>query len=312
MSKPTLLLARELPELFMQALQQLGEPRVANSSSEAAAFAGGRVYIGTAMDPVDAALIERFPDSLGLVANLGVGTDNIDFEALARRGIAVSNTPVVTEDTADLTMALMLAACRQLSFCERALRRGEWDLGQQHLGSRVQGKTLGIIGLGDIGQAVARRARGFDMQLLYHGPTRKSEAEQQLGVQYRAALADLLAESDIVSLNCPLTPATRHLINATSLAKMKTGAVLINTGRGPLIDEDALVEALAEGQLGAAGLDVFEFEPHIHPLLLDFDNVTLTPHLGSATRECRTDIAMRAFANVRHFLEHGAPLDSCN
>ena len=312
MSKPTLLLARELPELFMQALQQLGEPRVANSSSEAAAFASGSVYIATAMDPVDAALIERFPEGLGLVSNLGVGTDNIDFEAASRRDIAISNTPVVTEDTADLAMALMLATCRQLSFCERALRRGDWDLGQQHLGQRVQGKTLGIIGFGDIGQAVARRARGFDMQLIYHGPSRKVEAEEQLGAQYRPELTGLLAEADIVTLHCPLTPDTRHLINEASLAQMKANSVLINTGRGPLIDEDALVAALAAGQLGAAGLDVFEFEPHVHPLLLDFDNVSLTPHLGSATRECRMDIAMRAFANVRNYLEHGAPLDRCN
>jgi glyoxylate reductase len=208
-------------------------------------------------------------------------------------------------------MALLLAACRRLSFCERALRAGDWQRGAATLGSRVHGKVLGIIGLGAIGQALARRAAAFGMTLLYHGPNRKPDVEAALGVQYRKTLEELLAESDIVSLNCPLTPASRHLMNAETLGQMKPGAVLVNTGRGPLVDENALVAVLDSGHLGAAGLDVFEFEPEVTPQLLAFDNVTLLPHIGSATAECRTDMAMRAFANIRQYLAEGTVIDNC-
>lgn len=309
--KPVILLSRQLPEMFTSALGQIAEVRVAGPMPDDATLEGASVYLATGVDPVPRELIERFPPGLGLIANIATGTDNIDLEAAAGRGLAVSNTPVVTEDTADLTMALLLAACRRISFSERTLRSGDWQLAAGVLGSRVHGKVLGIVGLGAIGQAVARRAAAFDMTLLYHSPSRKPEAEAALGVQYRASLQELLAQSDIVSLNCPLTPTSRHLMNAETLAQMKPGAVLINTGRGPLIDEKALVAALASGHLGAAGLDVFEFEPEITPQLLDFDNVTLLPHIGSATGECRTDMAMRAFANIQQYLTEGTAIDNC-
>jgi glyoxylate reductase len=309
--KPVILLSRHLPDMFTAALRQIAEVRVAGREPDDAALEGATVYLATGVDPVPRNLIERFPPGLGLIANIATGTDNIDLEAATEKGVAVSNTPVVAEDTADLTMALLLAACRRLSFCERALRAGDWSRGAGALGSRVHGKVLGIVGLGAIGQAVARRAAAFDMPLLYHGPSRKPEAEAALGVTYRASLQELLAESDIVSLNCPLTAATRHLINAETLAQMKSGAVLVNTGRGPLVDEKALVAALRSGQLGAAGLDVFEFEPEITPQLLEFDNVTLLPHIGSATGECRADMAMRAFANIRQYLAQGSAIDNC-
>jgi glyoxylate reductase len=309
--KPVILLSRHLPDMFTAALRQIAEVRVAGREPDDAALEGATVYLATGVDPVPRNLIERFPPGLGLIANIATGTDNIDLEAATEKGVAVSNTPVVAEDTADLTMALLLAACRRLSFCERALRAGDWSRGAGALGSRVHGKVLGIVGLGAIGQAVARRAAAFDMPLLYHGPSRKPEAEAALGVTYRANLQELLAESDIVSLNCPLTAATRHLINAETLTQMKSGAVLVNTGRGPLVDEKALVAALRSGQLGAAGLDVFEFEPEITPQLLEFDNVTLLPHIGSATGECRADMAMRAFANIRQYLAQGAAIDNC-
>lgn len=309
--KPVILLSRQLPDTFTSALGQIAEIRVAAETPDDTLFEGVAVYLATGVDPVPRDLIERFPPSLGLIANIATGTDNIDLEAAAERGLAVSNTPVVTGDTADLTMALLLAACRRLSFCEQALRSGDWQLGAGTLGSRVHGKVLGIVGLGAIGQAVARRAAAFDMTLLYHGPNRKPEAETTLGVQYRASLQALLEESDIVSLNCPLTPASRHLMNAETLGQMKPGAVLINTGRGPLVDEKALVAALESGHVGAAGLDVFEFEPEVTPQLLGFDNVTLLPHIGSATGECRTDMAARAFANIRHYLAEGTAIDNC-
>jgi len=309
--RPVIVLSRPLPEMFTSALGQIAEVRVAGPTPDDTVLDGASVYLATGVDPVPRELIERFPPTLGLIANIATGTDNIDLVAADEKGLAVSNTPVVTEDTADLTMALLLSACRRLSFCERALRAGDWQRGAAALGSRVHGKVLGIIGLGAIGQALARRAAAFDMTLLYHGPSRKPEVEGTLGVQYRKTLEELLAESDIVSLNCPLTAASRHLINTGTLGQMKPGAVLVNTGRGPLVDEKALVAALDSGHLGAAGLDVFEFEPEITPQLLAFDNVTLLPHIGSATAECRTDMAMRAFANIRQYLAEGTVIDNC-
>lgn len=310
--RPVILLSRELPPMLVSALEAEAEVRVGGPEADPAVFEGASVYLAAGIDPVPAALIERMPDSLGLIANIATGTDNIDLAAASARGIAVSNTPVVAEDTADLAFALLLAACRRLSFCERSLREGQWARGAGHLGQRVHGRTLGIVGMGAIGQAVARRAAGFGMRVLYHGPNRKPEAEAQLGVTFCEQLSGLLADSDIVSLNCPLTDGNRHLINGETLAQMKPGAVLVNTGRGPLVHEQALVEALRSGHLGAAGLDVFEFEPQVNEELLSFDNVTLLPHIGSATGECRTDMALRALANIRQFLAGGRPVDCCN
>jgi glyoxylate reductase len=297
--------------MFTAALGQIGEVRVAQGVPDDAQLEGASVYLATGVDPVPADLIQRFGKGLGLIANIATGIDNIDLQAASARGIAVSNTPVVTEDTADLTMALLLATCRRLSFCERALRAGDWELGAGYVGLRVHGKVLGIVGMGAIGQAVAKRAAAFDMRIIYHGPNPKPDAEAKLGVEYRQTLPELLAEADIVSLNCPLNASSRHLLDATALGQMKAGAVLINTGRGPLVDEKALVEALASGHLGGAGLDVFEFEPEVTPRLLDFDNVTLLPHIGSGTVECRTDMAMRAYANIQSFLTTGKPIDNC-
>ena len=311
MSDTVLLTARTLPQPMIGALEQFGEVRSCDGDPGPDQLAGARVYVSTSVDPVPAELIERFGPDMGLIANLGVGTDNIDLAAAAARGIQVSNTPVVTEDTADLTLALMLATCRRLGTCERHLRAGDWAAGARTLGQRVHGKTLGIVGFGAIGQAVARRAAGFGMQILYHGPHRKPDAEGGLNAAFCADLIQLLQSSDIVSLNCPLTAETRHLINRDTLGQMKQGAVLINTGRGPLIDEAALVAALAGGHLGGAGLDVFEFEPEVTPQLKTFDNVTLLPHIGSATGECRADMAQRAMANIQAFLTTGTPLDRC-
>jgi glyoxylate reductase len=311
MDRPVIVLARELPEAFVRLLESCGEWRMGGRDAASAAFEGARVYVSTAVDPVPGELIAALPDTVGLIANFGVGTDNIDLAAAARRGIAVSNTPVVTEDTADLAMALLLSTCRRLSVNERVLRAGQWSGGlfNLHNGVRVHGKALGIVGFGAIGQAVARRARGFGMPILYHGPHRKPEAEAELGARYCPELHSLLAEADIVSLNCALTPETRHLIDAAALAQMKPGAVLINTGRGPLVEESALVQALRSGRLGGAGLDVFEFEPAVAPALLELPNVTLLPHIGSATDECRIDMALRVVHNITQFLSGGGVPD---
>ncbi|NVK41454.1 MAG: D-glycerate dehydrogenase [Oceanospirillaceae bacterium] len=310
MQQPIILVARPLPQAMIDALSQFGAVSVVDPSTTLTDK--GDILVTTPLDPVDAGLIDRLPASIGLIANIGVGIDHIDLAAARQRGIAVSNTPVVTEDTADMAMTLLLASCRRLGVSERHLRNDDWASGVSQLGQRVHGKTLGIIGFGAIGQAVARRARGFDMTILYHGPNRKPDTEAQLGAHYCASLEQLLAEADIVSLNCDLNAGTRHLINADTLAKMKPNAVLINTGRGPLIDEAALVEALQNGQLGAVGLDVYEFEPRVSPELMQFDRVTLSPHIGSATQECRGDMARRVCLNIAQFVQQGAPLDGCN
>lgn len=268
-------------------------------------------YLSTAVDPVDAKLINSLPESVGLIANLGVGYDNIDLAAAAARGIAVSNTPVVTEDTADLAFTLILAACRRLGEGERYLRAGHWGKtgAPPQVGTRVNGATLGIVGFGAIGQAVARRARGFGMTVLYHNRREHASAAADLDAHYRADLRSLLAESDIVSIHAPLTEETRGLIGADELAACKQGAVIVNTARGPLVDEAALVAALESGHIAAAGLDVFTKEPQVPAALLGLDQVVLTPHIGSATAQCRGDIVQRGLSNIASFLKTGAVID---
>lgn len=272
---------------------------------------GAVAYQATAVDPVRADLIARFPDSIRLIANFGVGTDNIDLAAAKARGIAVSNTPVVTEDTADLAFALILAACRKTGVNERFVRAGHWDAAHPmaEIGIRVHGRKLGLLGFGPIAQAVARRARGFDMQILYWNRTRRADAEAALNATWVDTPDDLVAAADIVSLHTALVPETRHLIDADRLARFRKGAVLINTARGPLVDEAALAQALQSGHLAAAGLDVFEQEPRIDPGLFDLPNVVLTPHIGSATQACRADMAQRVIANITAFINTGAPVD---
>lgn len=303
------ILSRALPIPAMEVDGQCVEFRFVAAGDPMPAAA--RVYCSAALDPMDAKRIARLPDSVGLIANLGVGTDNIDLESARARGISVSNTPVVTEDTADLAFALILAACRRIGANERFARAGKWTreapLGA--MGARVHGKTLGIVGFGAIGQAVARRAKGFKLNVIYTGPTRKAEIEVELDATFVASLDDLLARADIVSLHTPLTPQTRHVLNAEHLSRAKHGAVIVNTGRGALIDDAALVSALKTGQIAAAGLDVFENEPAIHPELLAMEQVALTPHIGSATAECRVDILRRGLANIAAFLKTGRPLD---
>lgn len=272
---------------------------------------GARVYLSTAVDPADADFIAALPESVDLIANLGVGYDNIDLAAAAARGLAVSNTPVVTEDTADLTFALILAACRRLGEGERFLRAGSWGAGDAlpPVGTRVHGATLGIVGFGAIGQAVARRATGFGMTLLYNNRSEKRDAAAALGAEYVPDLHTMLGQCDIVSINAPLTAETRGLFDADAMAAMKPGAVLVNTARGALVDEGALIAALESGHLAAAGLDVFVHEPQVPEGLLAMDQVVLTPHIGSATAQCRTDVVQRGIANIASFLKTGAVID---
>jgi glyoxylate reductase len=265
------------------------------------AVAGKAGAITLLTDRVDDEFLDAAGSQLKIVANYAVGFDNIDVDACTRRGVLASNTPeVLTETTADIAFALMMAAARRVAEGDRFLRSGTpWIWGPlMMLGQDVHHKTLGVVGFGRIGKALARRARGFAMRVLYHDVYRPSaDVEQELGAEYRD-LEDLLRESDFISLHTNLTPQTRHLINAERLALMKPTAVLVNTSRGPAIDEAALARALREGQIFAAGLDVFEREPDVHPDLLACQNAVLIPHLGSATVETRLAMANLAVDNL--------------
>jgi glyoxylate reductase len=264
-------------------------------------------------DRIDREVLEA-GRGLRIVANVAVGYDNIDVQAASELGIMVTNTPeVLTEATADLTFGLILAVARRIVEGDRLVRSGGfhgWEL-DLLLGAEVHHKTLGIVGLGRIGQAVARRAHGFGMEILYFDPIRRPEVERELGARF-VGLEELLRRSDFVSLHLPLTPQTRHLLGKRELGLMKPTAFLINAARGPIVDEAALVEALKAGKLAGAGLDVFEHEPNVHPELLKLDNVVLTPHIGSAGRETRVKMALMAVENLLAALSGQRPPNLVN
>jgi glyoxylate reductase len=265
-------------------------------------------------DPIDTAVLDA-GKRLRVVANMAVGYDNVDVPAATERGILVTNTPgVLTETTADMAFALLLAAARRVAEGDRLTRTGGWKAWHPSflLGRDVHGATLGIVGLGQIGRAVARRARGFDMRLLYHSRTRRPEAEAELGLEF-VELEQLLKESDFVSLHVFLSPQTRHLIGERELALMKPTAVLVNTTRGPVVDQRALYQALKEGRIAAAGLDVAEEEPiPLGDPLLTLDNVTITPHVGSASVATRGEMAAMAVENVLAVLRGEQPPNCVN
>ena len=265
------------------------------------------------MDTIDAEVMDAAGSQLKTIANYAVGYDNIDVDAATARGIAVTNTPgVLTETTADLAWALLMATARRISESERHIRAGKWDAWgpQLMLGVDVHGKTLGIFGMGRIGQAVARRARGFGMRVLYTDVQRLSAATEQ---ELNAAFVDkaaLVAESDFISVHCPLLAETTHAFGALEFKAMKQTAVLINTSRGPVVDEAALAQALESGAIFAAGLDVYEDEPEVHPGLLACENAVLVPHIGSGSRETRAKMAEMAAANIVARL-NGETLPNC-
>jgi glyoxylate reductase len=279
----------------------VGEERVGVTGSAFLDAAGTfDALVSLFSDRVDAALLDRAP-RLRVVANFAVGYDNVDVAACGARGIVVTNTPgVLSEATADLAFGLLLSTARRITEGDRLVRRGAF-LGLTPsflLGAQVHGATLGIVGLGRIGQAMARRARGFGMRVIYANRTRApAELERALGAT-AMDLDDVFAQADIVSLHCPLTPETHHLVNARRLARMKPGAILVNTTRGSVVDESALASALASGPIGGAGLDVYEEEPRVHPALLALENVVLAPHIGSADRPTREAMARIAAENV--------------
>ena len=271
--------------------------------------------LSTGSDRIDAAVLDGAP-RLRAVCNNAVGYNNIDLAACSERRILATNTPGVLDDTtADTTWALLMAAARRITEAERWLRAGNWVEGWKHdrlLGQDVHRATLGIIGMGRIGRAIARRARGFSMRVLYHNRTRVSKSvEKALGARY-AGLEKLLKESDFVSLNLPYSPEAHHLVGARQLALMKPTAVIVNTARGGIIDDAALIQALKERRIAAAGLDVFEGEPRFNPGFLEVDNVALVPHIGSATRTTRMAMAALAIRNLRAALSGRRPPNLLN
>jgi lactate dehydrogenase-like 2-hydroxyacid dehydrogenase len=267
----------------------------------------------TVTDALTAECFAGTPPRARILANFGVGVNHIALDAARAAGVVVTNTPdVLTEDTADLAIGLMLALLRRMGEGERELRAGRWSGWRPtHLmGRRLSGKTLGIVGIGRIGRAVARRAeRGFGMKVLAWSRSKTRLSEADTGIERVNRLDDLLERSDIVSLHCPLVPTTRHLLGAAQFARMRPGAVLVNTARGPVVDEAALVDALEAGRIAGAGLDVYEDEPRVHPGLLAREDVVLLPHLGSATVETRDAMGMRVLANLVPFFEGRAVPD---
>ncbi|HZO05091.1 MAG TPA: D-glycerate dehydrogenase [Solirubrobacterales bacterium] len=296
-----------LPSSALEMLRAAGELRAADVAGVLPRaellelVAGADVVLTQLGDRVDDELLEAAGPGLRCVCNVAVGYDNVDLAAAARHGVAVTNTPGVLDDaTADLAIALMLIATRRLGEGERLIRSGQpWHWSMEFmLGSGLRDKLLGVVGLGGIGSRVAERARAFGMRIAYNNRgVAPAAVTEPLGAE-RLELDELLARADVLTLHCPLTDETRHLIGAAQLAAMKPSATLVNTARGPVVDEAALVEALRSGEIAAAGLDVFEREPEVHPGLLELDNAVLVPHLGSATVETRTAMAELAARNA--------------
>ncbi|KPQ06429.1 MAG: glyoxylate reductase GyaR [Rhodobacteraceae bacterium HLUCCA12] len=278
-----------------------------------AAMQRADVLVPTLSDHIDANMLAQAGERLKLIANYGAGVDHIDVHSARQRGVLVSNTPgVVTEDTADMVIALMLAVTRRIPEGLAEMQRGEWRgwSPMAHLGGRIGGKRLGILGMGRIGQAVARRARAFGMQIHYHNRKRlRPEAEEPLEATYWESLDQMVARMDVISVNCPHTPSTFHLLNARRLKLLKPSAVLINTSRGEVIDENALTRGLRAGEIAGAGLDVYERGAEINPRLRELPNVVLLPHMGSATIEGRIEMGEKVILNIKTFADGHRPPD---
>ncbi len=319
-ARPSVVVTRRLPAAVEESLVREFDARL-NSDDRPLDAAGLRQALSSAdallctvTDRLTADVLAAEPLRAKILANFGVGFNHIDLAAAKARGLVVTNTPdVLTEDTADDAVMLMLMVARRAGEGERQVRAGAWTGWRPThlLGTKVSGKVLGLIGMGRIARAVARRARaGFGMRVVFHDPyPPPPELVRELGVIARASVDDVLREADFVSLHCPATPETRHLIDARRLQLMKPDAFLINTARGDVVDEQALVAALAAGTIAGAGLDVYEREPAVTPALLTRENVVLLPHLGSATRETRVAMGLRTLENLRAFFADAPPRD---
>ncbi|HEV2745794.1 MAG TPA: D-glycerate dehydrogenase [Allosphingosinicella sp.] len=318
-SPPKLIVTRRLPAAVEARMAELFEAEFNRddhpfTAAELVAAAGRTdVFVPTVTDVIDAQVIAGAGDRLRLIANFGAGTDHLDLAAAAARGIIVTNTPgVLTEDTADLVMALILAVPRRLAEGEKLLRSGEWRGWSPTglVGHSVTGKALGILGMGRIGRAVAKRARACGFSIHYHNRERlPARAERAVGARYWPRLDDMLQAIDVLTINAPHTAETHHIIDTRRLSLMKRDAYLINAARGAIVDQDALVEALETGIISGAGLDVFPHEPEVHPRLLPLPNVVLLPHMGSATFEGRAAMGAKVIANIRAWADGHRPPD---
>ncbi|MCH9020912.1 MAG: D-glycerate dehydrogenase [Proteobacteria bacterium] len=317
--KPLVVVTRKLPEVIETRMMELFDARLNDDDapmSQAdliAAMKTADVLVPTITDRIDKAVIAHANPNLRLIANFGNGVDHIDLASARERNLTVTNTPgVLTEDTADMTMALILAVPRRLAEGERLMRSGEWTGWSPTfmLGHRIWGKRLGIVGMGRVGTAVARRARGFGLSIHYHNRHRApEEVEAELEATYWESLDQMLARMDIISVNCPHTPATYHLLSARRLKLLRPHAYVVNTSRGDVIDENALTRLLRGGEIAGAALDVFEHEPAINPKLRELDNVVLLPHISSATIEGRIDMGEKVIINIKTFVDGHAPAD---
>jgi glyoxylate reductase len=321
--KPLVVVTRKLPDSVETRMRELFNVQLnlddhpMSPADLAAAAKVAEVLVPTVTDRIDVPLLEQSGDQLKLIAHFGNGVDNIDVAAALQRGITVTNTPkVLTEDTADMTMALILAVPRRLAE-GAAVLTGEKDWNGWSptwmLGHRLGGKRLGIIGMGRIGQAVARRARAFGLQIHYHNRRKvAARIEEELDATYWESLDQMLARMDIISINCPHTPATFHLLSARRLKLIRSGAYVVNTARGEVIDENALTRLIETGAIAGAGLDVFEHEPAVNPKLVKLaraGKVVLLPHMGSATLEGRVDMGEKVIINIKTFMDGHKPPD---
>jgi glyoxylate reductase len=316
---PLVIVTRKLPDAIETRMMELFDAKLNNDDTPmgrdelVAAMQQCEVLVPTVTDRIDSATLARAGEQLKLIANYGTGVDNIDVEAAYKRGITVTNTPgVLTEDTADMTMALILAVSRRLVEGERLARSGDWTgwTPTSMLGHRINGKRLGILGMGRIGSAVATRAKGFGLAIHYHNRRPVHETlENELEATYWESLDQMLARVDIVSVNCPHTPATYHLLSARRLKLLRSHAIVVNCSRGEVIDEPALTRMLRNNEIAGAGLDVFENEPQINPRLLELDNVVLLPHMGSATIEGRQDMGEKVIIDIKTYADGHRPPD---
>jgi glyoxylate reductase len=317
--RPIVIVTRKLPDPIETRMMELFACRLnlddkPYSKSELEAAVGkADVLVPTVTDRIDAQVLAAAGPALKLIASFGTGVDHIDLAAAQHRGIIVTNTPgVLTEDTADMTMALILAVSRRLAEGERLIRSGGWTgwSPTSMLGHRIWGKRLGIVGMGRIGMALARRAAGFGLSIHYHNRRPVPEdIESALEATYWESLDQMLAHMDIISVNCPHTPATYHLLSARRLRLLQPHAILVNTARGEIVDEEELVRLLETRAVGGAGLDVFEHEPAVHPQLQALDNVVLLPHMSSATIEGRIAMGERVIINIKTFTDGHRPPD---
>jgi len=315
----SVVVTRRLPEAVETRMTELFDVRLREDDTRmsrealADAIRAADILVPCVTDQIDAALLAQAGERLKLIANYGAGVDHIDVQTARQRGILVSNTPgVVTEDTADMTMALILAVIRRMPEGLAVMQAGRWEgwAPTAFLGGRVGGKRLGILGMGRIGQAVARRAHAFGMQVHYHNRKRlRPGVEAEYEATYWESLDQMVSRMDVISINCPHTPSTFHLMNARRLKLMKPSAVIVNTSRGEVIDENALTRMLRAGEIAGAGLDVFEHGHEINPRLRELTNVVLLPHMGSATVEGRTEMGEKVIINIKTFADGHRPPD---